>query len=81
LLSASGKTPDAEKTLLHAAEEARKAGLLDQQFEIKLALGETEIKAGKRATGQARLNSLEREAKARGFLLIARKAATTKEQK
>jgi hypothetical protein len=47
LLSASGKTPDAEKTLLHAAEEARKAGLLDQQFEIKLALGETEIKRAK----------------------------------
>ena len=38
------------------------------------ALGEIEMKSGKTASGMANLKSLEKDATARGFLLIADKA-------
>lgn len=42
---------------------------------MQLALGEIEMKSGKAAAGRARLEALEKDATAKGFLLIARKAA------
>ena len=47
---------------------------MSYQFEIRLALGEIEMKSGKTASGMARLKSLERDATAKNFLLIAHKA-------
>jgi len=47
---------------------------VDYQFEIRLALGEIEMKSGKTSAGVACLKSLERDASAKGFPLIARKA-------
>jgi hypothetical protein len=44
------------------------------QFEIRLALGEIEMKSGQTASGAAHLKSLEKDATAKGFLLISRKA-------
>ncbi len=60
-----------EATLL----EATKYHMLIHQFEARLAIGEIEIKSGKSAAGRARLAALEKEASAKGCLLIARKAA------
>jgi tetratricopeptide (TPR) repeat protein len=54
--------------------EARRSGFISYQFEASLALGEIELKSGKRASGGARLQTLERAAKSRGFELVARKA-------
>jgi len=77
----SGHTADAETLLLKANEEARKAGFLRLAFETRLALGYVQAKAGKEGAGRAQLSSLERDAKAKGFLLIARKAAATRGQR
>ena len=46
------------------------------QLEADLALGETEMKAGAKDAGRVRLLALEKDATAKGFLLIARKAHT-----
>ena len=55
--------------------EAEKIGYAPGRFEARLALGEIEMKSGKTAAGRARLEQLEKDATAKGFLLIARKAA------
>lgn len=65
---------EAEKQLNLLLDESTRDGLVSYQFEIRLALGEIEIKSGKTASGVARLKSLEKDATARGFLLIAHKA-------
>ncbi len=40
----------------------------------RLALGEREMKSGNAAEGKARLTALQKDAKAKGFNLVARKA-------
>jgi hypothetical protein len=75
--SASGQTTDyaeAAKTLHRTLSEATKYGYVGYAFEARLALGEIEMKSDKGA-GRAHLAALEKEAAAKGFLLIARKAA------
>ena len=47
---------------------------MNYQFEIRFALGEVEMKSGKTSSGVAHLRSLEIDATAKGFLLIAHKA-------
>lgn len=59
-------------------KEARGYGYLGVEFEAQLALAELEKKSGHIAAAQAQLTSLERVAKAKGFGLLARKAATLK---
>ena len=44
------------------------------QLEARLALAEIEIQSGKCNAGRSLLAALEKEAKAKGFALIARKA-------
>jgi hypothetical protein len=65
------QTGDLEATL----SKANQLGFVPQQFEARLALGELEMQSGKRVQGRARLTALEKDASAKGFLLIARKAA------
>jgi hypothetical protein len=48
--------------------------------EARLALGEIQIKSGRSAAVRAELKALEHDAKAKGFLLIARKAALARTQ-
>jgi hypothetical protein len=55
---------------------AKKSGSLGLEFEAKLALGEAELGSARSTRGLAQLASVEREARVRGFGLIARKAAT-----
>ena len=72
--AASGKPAAAFESLKTTLAKATNTGMLGLQFEARLALGEIEMKSGDRAAGQARLEALEREAAARGYGLIARKA-------
>jgi tetratricopeptide (TPR) repeat protein/predicted Ser/Thr protein kinase len=72
---ASGDLANARKILDAALAEATKATLLFFQYDARLALGELDIKSGKVAAGRARLTTLEKDAQAKGFLLIARQAA------
>src|SRR5207302_4572076 len=53
-------------------------GCLGYEFGWGWAVGEIEMNSGKTPAGSARLQALERDAKAKGFLLIARRAAATK---
>ena len=77
--AATGKPAEAMEALATVLAEATKLGLVDYQFESRLALGEIEMKSGKPAAGRARLETLQKEAKAKGFGLIARKAAAVRE--
>jgi serine/threonine protein kinase/tetratricopeptide (TPR) repeat protein len=73
---AQGHDPaEAEKRLNVLLDESTRAGLVEYQFEIRLALAEIEMSSGKTALGHVRLVELEKDARSRGFLLIARKAA------
>jgi DNA-binding winged helix-turn-helix (wHTH) protein/tetratricopeptide (TPR) repeat protein/TolB-like protein len=71
---------DASKSLESVRLEAAKYGFATLGLEARLALGEIEVHAGSVTAGRARLSALEREARARGFGLIARKAAAARRQ-
>jgi serine/threonine protein kinase/tetratricopeptide (TPR) repeat protein len=72
---AAGASAEASKSLEAAIAEASKLGYIGYQFDARLALGQLELKSGNAAAGRARLASLENEARAKGYLLIARQAA------
>jgi tetratricopeptide (TPR) repeat protein len=76
--AASGRPADqaAASNILEAMlAQAKKHGFVGYQLEVLLALGEIEVKSSQIAAGRARLTALEKDARAKGFLLIARKAA------
>jgi serine/threonine protein kinase/tetratricopeptide (TPR) repeat protein len=66
--------PEALKQLRDMVDEATRRGHLGLAFEARLALGEMELRAGIVEAGRARLNTLQKEAGAKGFALIARQA-------
>jgi ATP/maltotriose-dependent transcriptional regulator MalT len=77
--AASGQSADAAAAtsdLRAILEEARKKDALQIQFWARLALGEIEIASGNREAGRAELAALEKDARAKGFLLIAGRAST-----
>jgi len=74
ILAASHEVAQATKGLQAALGEGTRVGLVRNQFEARLALGEIEIEAGSSASGKARLEALEKDAQAKEFGLIARKA-------
>jgi serine/threonine protein kinase/tetratricopeptide (TPR) repeat protein len=74
-IGASEKPAEAVKSLETAIATAAKLGYVPGEFEARLALGEVEMEAGKEANGRDLLATLEKDATASGFLLIARKAA------
>ncbi len=76
---ADGKALEAARSLGGLLAEASRAGLVSYQLEIRLALGEIEVKSGKAVLGRARLEALEKEAAAKGFGLIAGKAAAARQ--
>lgn len=60
---------------------ARKCGYLEYEYRLLLALGDVELRSGDTRQGRTHLEALEREAKQKGFVLIARKATVAlKEQ-
>jgi hypothetical protein len=67
----------AEKAAQQALTRARRLGLFRLQLEASLTLGQIELRAKNPDAAHARLQSLEKNARAKGFELIARKAAKT----
>jgi hypothetical protein len=68
-------TAAAAKTLAGIVIEAKKFGFVGYQFDARLALGEIEMQS--RIPGAStHLNQLQRDASVRGFVLVARKAAS-----
>jgi len=75
--AASGQPSDlveAHRILCATLAEATKYGFAGHEFEARLSLGEIEMKLGKTTAGRTRLDALEKDARDRGFLLVARKA-------
>jgi len=68
----------AVESLEQILTETRRRGMVPLQFESLLALGELEIVAGNVVVGRARLATLEKNATAKGFTLIAQKAAAAR---
>jgi len=73
--AASGKIGAAKTILKEALAKATRSGYVGDQLECRLTLEEIELKSGKSATSRARLEQLQKEAKEKGFDLIARKAS------
>jgi len=73
IAAASNRTAESERTLGTALKDAQRFAFAEYELEARLALGEVEQRAG-RATADAHLAALAREATAKGHLLIARKA-------
>lgn len=58
-----------------ALGQAKVCKFVRYEYEARLALGEIELKTNQVEAGQARLDALEQEASAKGFNLIADRAA------
>jgi hypothetical protein len=74
LRTATGNAAEAASSLKNIASQSHAAGFVNEEFEARLDLGEIEMKSGM-ADGRAELESLDRDARNKRFLLIARKAA------
>jgi eukaryotic-like serine/threonine-protein kinase len=72
----SQHTAEVKTLLKEALVKATRSGYVGDQLGSRLVLEEIELKSGKSAASRARLEQLQKEAKERGFDLIARKAAT-----
>ncbi len=66
---------EGERRLRIAVDEAARAGLVEIRLEGELALADLEAARGRAADAQARRATLEKEAKAKGYGWIARRAA------
>jgi eukaryotic-like serine/threonine-protein kinase len=79
IIGASSGAPadvsEAKKSIQSVLADATKQNLTGIQLEARLGMGEVEMKSGDRSTGRAHLAALQKDATAKGFLLIARKAA------
>jgi len=81
LQAARGGIEQARQSLLAILGEANRTGFLEYQLKARLALGETEMSSAKTTAGHTRLIALKKDATAKGFLLIARKAARADDPK
>jgi eukaryotic-like serine/threonine-protein kinase len=68
----------ARKELSIIITKSRELGYMGIEFDARLALAEIEMKPGQTTAGRARLAAIEGDAKAKGYLLIARKAASAR---
>ena len=76
--AASGSQADvaeARKGLNAAIADATREGLTGLLLHARLALGQVDLSSGNRASGRLLLLAVQREATAKGFLLVARKAS------
>ncbi len=74
--AAAGRLAEARQTLETARDEAVSRGLWIQHLEAELALGEVELRHGDADAGQRTLQALQRQAAAKGFGQIVRRAAS-----
>jgi len=77
-LAKAGAGRRASKTLQAVIAEAVQGGSVDYQLEARLALGQIETRIGNRSVGSRELERLEKDARAKGFILIANKAAAAR---
>ena len=75
VLAATGRLPEAERRLQAAIVEAQQIHFMDRELESRLTLAQVELASGKVAAGRARLAAVRKDAAAKGFGLVARKAA------
>ena len=68
----------ARKELSAIITKSRELGYMGIEFDARLALAEIEMKSGQTTAGREHLTAIEADAKARGYNLIARKAATAR---
>ncbi len=73
--AAMGKTNEALQDQRSVLAEATRFGYVSYQFEARLAIGETQIKRDP-AGARRQLEALAKDARAKGYLLIARKATS-----
>jgi tetratricopeptide (TPR) repeat protein len=71
---AAHRYDDAARSLPAMIAEARRLKAVGYEYEARLMLGEIEMKRGQTDLGRARLTALQKEALAKGFLPLARKA-------
>ena len=71
---ARGKGTEASKALESVATEAASHGYLGFEYEARLDIGDFEVQSGNRTAGRKRLQQLQEDARAKNFLLIARKS-------
>ena len=75
--AASGeKAAAALEALGKLLAEAIRVGFVDNQLEARLAAGEIEMASGRTAAAREHLAAVEKDAAARGFGLVARRART-----
>jgi tetratricopeptide (TPR) repeat protein len=73
-LGSESSEAKAIESLWKIAQDAEKAGMPAFDLEARLAIGQIEVGGGKNARGRAELKAVQKEAEAKGFLLIAQKA-------
>jgi eukaryotic-like serine/threonine-protein kinase len=71
---AEGKCAEARKKLEPVLSQPSKAVSVPYLLEARLTLGEIDLKSGQTVAARARLASLQKQAREKSFLLIARKA-------
>jgi len=76
--AASGKRAVAKEGLKRVIAETTKAGFIEYELEAQLVLANLGVESGQKVDDRAGLEKVERDAKARGFDLIARKAAAAR---
>jgi eukaryotic-like serine/threonine-protein kinase len=75
LLTKTAKSAEAERELQQVESRAAEKGLLGLEWQARLALADAQIANGNLASARANLQLVKRQAAARGFGLLARKAA------
>ena len=68
------KRQGAASALESAREKANRFGYVGLEFEARLRLGKLELRSGQTSASRTHLRELQRDARAKGFLLIARQA-------
>jgi DNA-binding winged helix-turn-helix (wHTH) protein/tetratricopeptide (TPR) repeat protein len=74
----SASTSTARKELAAIIGKAREMQYQGVELDARLALAEIEMKTGETVSGRAHLAAIEADAKAKGYNLVARKAATAR---
>ena len=72
--AANGQVAEASRSLANVLAEATRLSCGRCQFDARLALAEIEMKQGKKAAAREHFASLEKDASAKGFLLVAHEA-------
>ncbi len=78
VLLSSDHAENAKAPLDRALRDARTHGFVGVEFEALLVMADLEKRSGHRALALGQLDSLERAARDKGFMLIARKAAAAR---